>query len=217
MAYKQKSPIVVKEGGTGIQTATAYAPLVGGTTPTGALQSAGTGIANVGYVLTSTGSSSVPTWQVGGGGGGASTGSIAYVSNGAGQRTYNLSGTDPPAGSTFYWPIFYSAITAATSVRSVEANSQVSSPFDGVLDNLYMVITNNSVANLLDQVMTVRINGVDTAVTVTIPSGGATGIFATTTESAVVSQGDFVTFSATAPTDGQIGAFGYAALRWRGT
>lgn len=54
---------VVAGGGTGITSATTYAPLCGGTTSTGALQSASTGISNSGYVLTSTGSSSLPTWQ----------------------------------------------------------------------------------------------------------------------------------------------------------
>jgi hypothetical protein len=53
----------VANGGTGDQSFTAYAPIIGGTTTTGALQSASTGMSNSGYVLTSTGSSSAPTWQ----------------------------------------------------------------------------------------------------------------------------------------------------------
>ena len=65
---------VVAGGGTGITSATSYAPICGGTTTTGALQSASTGISTVGFVLTSTGASSLPTWQAsGGGGGGIST------------------------------------------------------------------------------------------------------------------------------------------------
>lgn len=56
--------LVVANGGTGIATTTAYAPLVGGTTATGPFQSASTGIGTAGFVLTSTGASSVPTWQV---------------------------------------------------------------------------------------------------------------------------------------------------------
>lgn len=66
------SPVAVSNGGTGITSATAYAPICAGTTGTGAFQVASSGISNVGYVLTSTGASSVPTWQpaAGGGGGG---------------------------------------------------------------------------------------------------------------------------------------------------
>lgn len=59
---------VVAGGGTGITSATAYAPICGGTTATGAWQSADSGISNSGYVLTSTGSSSLPTWQAASGG-----------------------------------------------------------------------------------------------------------------------------------------------------
>jgi hypothetical protein len=54
---------VVAGGGTGDTSFTAYAPVCGGTTTTGALQSATTGIGTSGFVLTSTGSSSLPTWQ----------------------------------------------------------------------------------------------------------------------------------------------------------
>lgn len=72
MAYKRVSPQPVIEGGTGIQSATAYSPLTGGTTSTGPFQSASSGQSNSGYVLTSTGSSSLPTWQPATGGGGGS-------------------------------------------------------------------------------------------------------------------------------------------------
>jgi hypothetical protein len=55
----------VPGGGTGDTSFTAYAPVIGGTTATGALQSAASGISNSGYVLTSTGATSAPTWQPG--------------------------------------------------------------------------------------------------------------------------------------------------------
>lgn len=60
----------VPNGGTGATTFTAYAPILAGTTSTGAFQSAGSGISNSGYVLTSNGASASPTWQASGGGGG---------------------------------------------------------------------------------------------------------------------------------------------------
>jgi hypothetical protein len=57
------STVTVAEGGTGDSTLTAYAPLAGGTTSTSAVQSASTGMSTSGNVLTSTGSSSLPTFQ----------------------------------------------------------------------------------------------------------------------------------------------------------
>ena len=54
---------VVAGGGTGAVTFTAYAPILAGTTSTGAFQSASTGLSTSGYVLTSTGASSAPTFQ----------------------------------------------------------------------------------------------------------------------------------------------------------
>ena len=57
-------PVTVPHGGTGIVTGTtAYAPICTGTTATGAFQVASTGISNSGYVLTSNGSSSLPSFQ----------------------------------------------------------------------------------------------------------------------------------------------------------
>jgi len=44
-------------------TTTAYAPICGSVTAGGAVQAADTNISNVGYVLKSTGASSLPTWQ----------------------------------------------------------------------------------------------------------------------------------------------------------
>lgn len=55
----------VAHGGTSITTATAFAPICGGTTPTGPFQSAATGIATVGFVLTSNGAGALPSFQPG--------------------------------------------------------------------------------------------------------------------------------------------------------
>lgn len=59
----------VPQGGTGDSSFIAYAPVIGGITTVDALQSADTGISNSGYVFTSTGAASPPTWQASGGGG----------------------------------------------------------------------------------------------------------------------------------------------------
>lgn len=64
----------VPQGGTGNASLTAYAPLLGGSSPTGALTQATSGMATAGYVLTSNGSGALPTFQAGGGGGTGPTG-----------------------------------------------------------------------------------------------------------------------------------------------
>lgn len=62
--------VPVTTGGTGVTTmTTAYAPVCAGTTATGALQVASSGQGTSGFVLTSTGSASLPTWQAASGGG----------------------------------------------------------------------------------------------------------------------------------------------------
>lgn len=53
--------VPVANGGTGVTSLTAYAPVFGGTTPTGAVQSGTTG--TTGQVLTSNGPSALPTFQ----------------------------------------------------------------------------------------------------------------------------------------------------------
>lgn len=55
------TPVTVTYGGSGRATATAYAPLVGGTTATGAHQSVATA-GSSGQLLVSQGASSIPTW-----------------------------------------------------------------------------------------------------------------------------------------------------------
>lgn len=63
-------PIPVTSGGSGVATmTTAYAPICAGTTATGTLQVASTGLGSSGFVLTSNGSSALPSFQAASGGG----------------------------------------------------------------------------------------------------------------------------------------------------
>ena len=56
--------ITVADGGTGVSTmTTAYAPVCAGTTATGALQVASTGLGTAGYVFTTNGSAALPSFQ----------------------------------------------------------------------------------------------------------------------------------------------------------
>lgn len=74
----------VANGGTGVASLTAYAPVCGGITSTGAVQSCSTGIDTTGYVLTSNGPSALPSWQAASGGGAAGADT---------QVTFNNAGT----------------------------------------------------------------------------------------------------------------------------
>jgi hypothetical protein len=65
------STITVPYGGTGDTSFTAYSPIAGGTTSTGALQSISNSGAAAGYVLTYNSSSSLPTWQASSGSSGS--------------------------------------------------------------------------------------------------------------------------------------------------
>jgi len=66
--------VTVPLGGTGLSTfTTAYAPVISGTTATGNLQVASTGLSTAGFVLTSNGASAVPSFQ-------AAPTSLAWVS-----------------------------------------------------------------------------------------------------------------------------------------
>lgn len=71
----------VARGGTGVATATAYAPLFGGTTGTGAFQSGTVGTA--GQVLTSNGAGSLPTFQAAAGGSSPTTTQGDLIARGA--------------------------------------------------------------------------------------------------------------------------------------
>ena len=89
MAYKQISPQVVAEGGTGVSSNTAYAVLTGGTTATGAIQSIAS-VGSSGQVLTSNGAAALPTFQAAAGdvsGPGSSTDNALARWNGTGGDT----------------------------------------------------------------------------------------------------------------------------------
>lgn len=88
-------------GTLAIDGATTYAPICGATTATGAVQSASTGMSNSGYVLTSTGASSLPTWQAGGGGGGGVT-TVDGDTGSVTGATISLTGATTAGSSVFF-------------------------------------------------------------------------------------------------------------------
>lgn len=81
--------IDVAHGGTGVATmTTAYAPLAAGTTATGPLQPCSTGLSTAGFVLTSNGSSALPSFQA------AASGTVTSVS-GTSNRITSTGGATP--------------------------------------------------------------------------------------------------------------------------
>lgn len=70
--------IGVPFGGTGVGTFTAYSVICGGTTSTGPLQNV-SGLGTLGFVLTSTGPGSLPTWQVSAGSGTVDVGTVNAI------------------------------------------------------------------------------------------------------------------------------------------
>ena len=139
MAYKRVSPQPVVEGGTGVQSNTAYAVLCGGTAAANPIQSI-VSVGTAGQVLTSNGAAALPTFQTGGGGGAvpaASDSFFAYLSanqtvnagsfstttivfdlttfnNGANYNTGTHLFT-APANGTYFFGTFVSASASSTT------------------------------------------------------------------------------------------------------
>ena len=107
---------VVAGGGTGDVSFTAFAPVCGGTTTTGALQSATTGISTTGFVLTSTGAASLPTFQAVGIGSLVFDGDSGTASPSSGTITFNANSN---AGSS----VLFSASGSTVSLKVTDASS----------------------------------------------------------------------------------------------
>ncbi len=128
-------PTVPAKGGTGLSSLTAYAPICAGTSSTGNFQQASSGIATTGYVLTSTGASSLPTWQSASGAAGLSIGVYTYATVNTGATTvtavnsYNVSSiTYSAAGSyaiNYSSNITIKAWDVSTSVNNAPPNRAI--------------------------------------------------------------------------------------------
>ena len=88
--------IGVNQGGIGVRSVTAYAPLAGGISTTDPLVSLSTGMSTAGNVLTTNGSSSFPTWQPPQGSASAVTSIVQTINTTAGSYTYT-----PTSGMVF--------------------------------------------------------------------------------------------------------------------
>lgn len=122
-------PITVGQGGTGNASFTAYDILAAGTTSTGSLQ--GISPSTSGFVLTSNGTSALPTFQATSGGSTTLTGAVTGTGTGTIATTY--AGTVPVTtggtgvtSATAYAPIFGGTTsTGAFQSGSVGTSGQV--------------------------------------------------------------------------------------------
>lgn len=99
------TPLLVSQGGTGSNSFTSYGVICGGTTSTGNIQSVA-GLGNSGYVLTSNGAGTLPTFQTIGSGAGIFS-SIEFSSNTGilDSNVNNMLKLSPVSSSVNYWTI----------------------------------------------------------------------------------------------------------------
>lgn len=141
-------PIEVSNGGTGAATmTTAYAPVCAGTTATGALQVASTGLGTSGFVLTSNGSAALPSFQAAAGGittlagdSGSATGSTVTITGSTSGAVFTGS------GSTITESFNYLALPTTTSTNGqVKINGSAVLHSMGGATNIFL---GNSAGNL---------------------------------------------------------------------
>lgn len=109
----------------------------------------------------------------------------------------NRTGTPLSAGVTNFQTFAYmgSSNAASSAVFAVaETERQAIIPIAGTLKN-FVVRTADAQPGDGSVILTVRINGVDTGITITIAAGAAAGTFSDTTNTAAVVVGDLVSFS----------------------
>ncbi len=131
-----------------------------------------------------TGTISVAFSATGGGGGGGSGSSIIGAFSGS-----NLANS----AIDLYSPLFNLGLSSATNTSK--------SPVAGTINNLYVGVLEN--ASTTDNTITLNVNGVDTALTITIPAL-TVGEYSDLTHSVAVSQGDRICFHSTGATTGGI-------------
>jgi hypothetical protein len=112
------------------------------------------------------------------------------------SATFNTRAT--AASSTQYWVLGTGPLTGVTAANE----PSVAIPYPaGTFSNLYLRVTASTTVNPI--IFTVRKNGADTAMTITIPAG-ATGVFEDTTHSFSINAGDKVNYKTAASTTGTI-------------
>lgn len=134
-------PVTVPNGGTGASTISAGAVVLGGTSSTSALTTV-SGLGTSGYVLTSTGSSSAPTWQAGGGGMGllATTGTAGYTLLSSGSVPATILTWTTPNDGLMHRVLVYAMQHISSSETLGAIDVSFTAP-DGTSDTTFLIQT----------------------------------------------------------------------------
>lgn len=131
----------VAGGGTGLATTTAYGVIHGGTTATGNFQNSGTPGAS-GTVYTSTGATSLPTWQAVAGG--ATPGWTQKVANGTGSGVTSVSITSLSLDTEFMYELVVDYLFASADSLGITFNTDTGANY---MYNAFSELTNTLQGN----------------------------------------------------------------------
>lgn len=189
---------VVAGGGTGVATmTTAYAPVCAGTTATGALQVASTGLSTSGFILTSTGASSLPTFQapaassisITGNTGGALTGSSFTFSGGSTGLSFGGSGTTETltfAGITANGGTVSLATDATTSTINIGTGAGVKTSTFGSTNTTSGTSINAGSGNIT---LTAPVTNISSVINIPTSSSSSVGVLRQNSSSLLQSYG----------------------------
>lgn len=159
----------VANGGTSLTTLTANNVMLGNGASAPGFVAPGTS----GNVLTSNGT----TWT------------SAAAGGGGGKAVVGLALNEES------WPVNDFTTFFFTDTHATEAKRRISWPLAGTFKNLYVRTYGTHFA--ANTVITMRVNGIDSALTVTVPASSAAGTFKDITHSVQVDIEDFISFRAT--------------------
>ena len=114
------TPMPVTKGGIQQTSLTTYAPLCGGTTSTGALQQATTGISNSGYILTSNDAGALPSWQD------KTTGTLNTINGNSGSAAVTAAGVITVNFTTNHGTPRFTASGSTNQLAISDGNNNIS-------------------------------------------------------------------------------------------
>jgi hypothetical protein len=172
------STMTVAGGGTGDTSFTAYSVICGGTTTTGVLQNV-SGVGSSTNVLTSNGTSALPTWQA--------------VSGGTGYALSIQTGTGNPLDGSTLFLITQGGINLDVSATDKES-SRFFIPVSGTINKCYGAVTVEGVLGTTESsTLNLRLNNTtDTVVTSSLQMNLASNTFSATTLGISVTAGDYI-------------------------
>lgn len=177
------NPLTVTNGGSGVNSNTAYAVLCGGTTSTNPIQSIAS-VGSIGNVLTSAGAGALPT----------------FTSGNKGKIFYMWTTTGNPADATTYFMVPTSAFTSITA--SGAAYSRIYSSTSGTIKQAYGTVrVQGSLGSAQTAQIVFRLNNTtDTTIAAAQSFTAATNDFNNTALSIAVVAGDYFEIKVVCPT-----------------